>query len=74
MTHSFMGLVGYYHHFVRYFSRVAHFITSIHKKGNLFIWLEKYEVTFQALKELLTSAPILIMPNPTLDFVVCIDA
>ena len=28
-VHSFMGLVGYYYHFVRDFSHVAHPITSL---------------------------------------------
>ena len=28
-VHSFMGLVGYYHHFVRDLSRVAHLITFL---------------------------------------------
>ena len=31
---SFMGLVGYYRRFIEGFSKVAHAITSLQKKGN----------------------------------------
>lgn len=71
---SFMGLASYYRRFVKDFSRVAHPITSLQKKGKKFIWTEKCEEAFQKLKECLTSAPILAVPDPTRDFVVCIDA
>ena len=71
---SFMGLAGYYHRFVKDFSRVAHPITLLQRKGKKFIWMEKCEEAFQKLKECLTSAPILAVPDPTRDFVVCTDA
>ena len=72
--HSFMGLAGYYQRFIKNFSRIAHPITSLQRKGKKFIWIEKCEEAFQKLKELLTNAPILVVPNPVGDFMVCIDA
>ena len=37
---SFMGLVGYYRRFIEGFSKVAHAITSLQKKGMKFEWTE----------------------------------
>ena len=71
---SFMGLVGYYKRFIEGFSKVAHAITSLQKKGIKFEWTLKCEENFQRLKNLLTSAPVLKVADPEKDFVVCIDA
>ena len=38
------------------------------------MWIEKCEEAFQKLKELLTSALILVVPDPEGDFMVCTDA
>ena len=40
---SFMGLVGYYRRFIEGFSKVAHAITSLQKKGVKFKWTSKCE-------------------------------
>ena len=56
---SFMGLAGYYRRFIEGFSKVAHAITSLKKKGMNFKWTLKCEESFQWLKNLLTSAPVL---------------
>ena len=71
---SFMGLAGYYRRFVQNFSRIAHPITSLQRKGKKFLWTEKCVEAFQKLKELLTSAPILAVPDPEGEFMVCTDA
>jgi hypothetical protein len=71
---SFMGLAGYYRRFIEGFSKIAHPITSLQKKGIKFEWTTKCEENFQHLKELLTSAPILKIADPNEDFVVCTDA
>ena len=69
-----MGLAGYYQRFVAGFSKVAHPITSLQRKGKKFEWIEKCEGAFQKLKKALTSAPILAVPDSSKDFVVCTDA
>ena len=66
---SFMGLVGYYRRLIEGFSKVAHPVTSLQKKGIKFEWTNKYEESFQLLKELLTSAPILKIVDPKRDLV-----
>ena len=55
----FMGLAGYYMRFIEGFSKVAHAITSLQKKGIKFEWTVRCEEIFQWLKNILTSAPIL---------------
>jgi hypothetical protein len=69
-----MGLVGYYRSFIEGFSRIAHLITSLQKKGVKFEWTSKCETKFQHLKILLTSAPILKIVDPYEDFIVCTNA
>jgi hypothetical protein len=71
---SFMGLVGYYRRFIARFSRIAHAITSLQSKEKKFQWTERCESSFQQLKQLLTSAPILKIADPSKDYVVCTDA
>ena len=70
----FMGLAGYYKRFIEGFSKVAHAITSLQKKGIKFEWTVRCEESFQQLKNLLTSAPVLNIADPEKGFVVCTDA
>jgi hypothetical protein len=71
---SFMGLAPYYRIFIEGFSNIAHPITSLQNKGVKFQWTLDCEKSFQHLKQLLTSAPILRIANPNEDFIVCTDA
>ena len=43
----FMGLPGYYRRFIEGFSKVAHAITSLQRKGIKFEWTSKCEESFQ---------------------------
>jgi hypothetical protein len=70
---SFMGLFGYYRRFIARFSRIAHPITSLQRKEKKFQCIEECERSFQRLKKLSTSAPILRITDPNVDFVVCTD-
>jgi hypothetical protein len=69
-----MGLAGYYRRFIAGFSKIAHPITSLQRKGKQFHWTEGCEESFQQLKQLLTSAPILRIADPNADFIVWTDA
>ena len=71
---SFMGLDGYYMRFIEGFSRVAYPITSLQKKGKTFKWNMKCHKSFNQLKHLLNTAPILSIADPNKDYVVCTDA
>lgn len=71
---SFMGLEGYYSRFVEGFSRVAYPITSLQKKGKIFNWTAECQQSFEQLKHLLTTTPVLSIADPEKDDVVCTDA
>jgi hypothetical protein len=49
-------------------------ITELQKKNKKFVWTEKCVESFQRLKELLTTTPILKSPNMDEEFLVCNDA
>ena len=44
---SSMGLAGYYRRFIRNFSHIAYFITSLQRKGKKFEWKEESEARFE---------------------------
>jgi hypothetical protein len=73
-VHSFMGLSGYYRWFVEGFSKIANPIMELQKKNKKFVWTEECAEAFRRLKELLTTAPILKVPDMDADFLVCTDA
>src|SRR6185295_3275047 len=71
---SFFGLAGYYRRFVPDFSKIARPMTEFLKKGVRFNWDDKCERSFQTLRKLLTSAPVLVQPDVTRSFDVYCDA
>jgi hypothetical protein len=71
---SFMGFAGYYRRFIEGFSKIAHPIISLQKKGVKFKWTLECEKSFQHLKHLLTNTPILRIVDPNEYFIVCTDA
>jgi hypothetical protein len=68
-----MGLAGYYRRFIEGFSKIANLITELQKKNKKFVWIEKCAEAFRRLKELLTTTPILKVPDMDADFLVCTD-
>jgi hypothetical protein len=71
---AFLGLAWYYQKFAEGFSSIAHPLTQLRKKDKKFEWTEKCEQSFQELKKILVSAPILTMPDITKSFDVYCDA
>ena len=69
----FMGLAGYYKRFIEGFSKVAHAITSLKRKGFKFEWTLRCEESFQRLKNLLITTPVLKVADLEKDFVGCTD-
>ncbi|XP_019059764.1 PREDICTED: uncharacterized protein LOC109117327, partial [Tarenaya hassleriana] len=60
---SFLGLASFYRRFVRDFSSIAAPLTAVTKKDVVFEWGEDQERAFSALKDSLTTAPVLVLPN-----------
>ena len=71
---SFLGLAGYYRRFIQNFSRIASPMTRLTRKGAKFEWTVECDAAFQELKEKLTTAPVLAVPNPEEPYVVFTDA
>ena len=57
--HQFLGLAGYYRCFIPDFSKIAQLMTKLLQKEAKFVWSLACEEAFQALKNFLTTAPVL---------------
>ena len=60
---SFLGLAGFYHRFVKEFSTIASPLHALSKNNAPFVWGPTQDTTFNELKNLLTHAPVLALPN-----------
>ncbi|WVZ97710.1 hypothetical protein U9M48_043224 [Paspalum notatum var. saurae] len=60
---SFLGLAGFYRRFVRDFSSIAAPLHELTKKDVPFAWSDSQEVAFHTLKDKLTHAPLLQLPD-----------
>jgi len=71
---NFLGLAIYYRRFIEGFSKIVVPLTQLTKKGQAFVWTEKFENSFQELKKRLTISLVLALPDPTRHFVIFRDA
>ena len=71
---SFLGLAGYYRRFTEGFSKIAGPLHYLTRKGVKFEWTDRGEGSFQTVKEKLTSAPVLTLPEGNEGFEVYNDA
>ncbi|XP_058766107.1 uncharacterized mitochondrial protein AtMg00860-like [Vicia villosa] len=61
---SFLGLAGYYRRFIMGFAKLALPLTKLTRKEVAFEWNSECEQSFQKLKKKLTTAPVLVTPDP----------
>ncbi|XP_070036429.1 uncharacterized protein [Nicotiana tomentosiformis] len=71
---SFLGLAGYYKRFVEGFSSLSALLTKFTQKATKFQWTDACERSFQALKDILTSAPVLTLLEGTDGYAIYCDA
>ena len=71
---SFLGACNYYRRFIKDYAKIAKPLTQLLKKDTLYVWTEDRQSAFDFLKEALSTAPILKVPDPNSDFVVWCDA
>ena len=67
-------MAGYYRRFIEGFSSVAKPLTQLLEKEKKFVWTPECEKSFQKLKESLTTAPVLVLPDLNKDFEIYCDA
>ncbi|GJZ78008.1 reverse transcriptase domain-containing protein [Tanacetum coccineum] len=71
---SFLRHAGFYHRFIKDFSKISRPMTHLLEKNTPFIFSEECIQAFQTLKKKLTEAPILIAPNWDQPFELMCDA
>jgi hypothetical protein len=70
---GFLRLAGYYRRFIQNFGAIAFPLTQLLKK-NAFQWSKAADSAFQTLKQALTAAPVLQLPDFDQSFTVECDA
>ncbi|XP_035546639.1 uncharacterized mitochondrial protein AtMg00860-like [Juglans regia] len=70
---SFLGLAGYYRHFIQGFSKLSGSLTALTRKNVKYVWSKECERSFVELKEMLTTAPVLALPKPHRPYIVFSD-
>ena len=75
----FLGFANFYRRFIRGFSRVAAPLPALTSTLSWtvyrpFSWTPEAESAFSTLKSLFTSAPVLILPQPSRQFIMEVDA
>jgi len=71
---SFLGLANYYRRFVKHFAAIARPLNQLTRKHQHFAWTSSHQNAFEALKTILTSAPLLLIPDTSQPFVIHTDA
>jgi hypothetical protein len=71
---SFIGMVGYYRCFIEGFSKIARPMTALLAKKVEFKWTPACQESFEMLKQKLTTAPVLVLPDVHKPFSVYCDA
>ncbi|CAJ2656973.1 unnamed protein product [Trifolium pratense] len=69
---GFLGLTGYYRKFIRDYEKIAKPLTELTKKDN-FHWGVEAEKAFAEMKHIMTSPPVLLLPNFEIPFEVECD-
>ncbi|GBG59593.1 hypothetical protein CBR_g49853 [Chara braunii] len=71
---SFLGLTNYYGHFLKNYAQYSSQLTPLTRGRLPFHWTPVHEDAFRSLKRLVTSAPILHLPDYSRPFIVTTDA
>ena len=71
---SFLGLSGFYRKFIEYYSFIAAPMTDLLQEHVLYIWTLVQQDSFDSLKQVVSTAPILKILDPEKPFELEIDA
>ena len=71
---GFLGLAGYYHRLIKDFAEITVPLNQMMSKKIDYKWASEHQQAFDALKEAMTTAPVLGKPDCTKDWVLEVDA
>ena len=74
LLQRFLGFANFYRRFIRDYSRIAAPLTKLTSLAVPFRWTPEADQAFVLLKDRFTSAPILVQPDSSLQFIVEVDA
>ena len=70
---SFIGMATYYCKFLADYSLIKKPLTNLTKKGEAWRWGPEQQSSFEGIKALLVSAPVLRHPDGTQEFILHTD-
>jgi hypothetical protein len=68
--HSFLGLAGYYWRFINGFSALFGPLTALTRKNAPYVWSDECKASFQELKQISVSTPVLTLPMESVGYIV----
>lgn len=71
---SFLGFANFYRRFVKDYSLIALPLSDLTKDKVMFTWGDAQQQAFDTLKEAMCTAPVLLIPDPSLPFTLNCDA
>jgi len=71
---AFLGLTNFFRKCVRNYATLCSPLYDLLQKDVKFCWTDTEENAFEALKQALTNAPVLALPNLQKDFILTCDA
>jgi hypothetical protein len=71
---SFLGFCNFYRKFIGHYAEISKPLTELTKKTEAFVWTEERNQAFESLKEKFMEEPVLMMPDPTKQFILETDA
>ncbi|CAI7779947.1 unnamed protein product [Closterium sp. NIES-53] len=71
---QFLGFANYYNRFVPQYAKIAAPLTDLLKKDTPYKWGTPHQQAMEQLQIALTTAPVLILPDPDKDYIVEGDA
>ncbi|CAI7892550.1 unnamed protein product [Closterium sp. NIES-53] len=71
---QFLGFANYYNRFVPQYAKIIAPLTNLLKKDTPYKWDTPHQQAMEQLQIALTTAPVLILPDPDKDYVVESDA
>jgi hypothetical protein len=71
---EFEGFAGFYRHFIKDFSKIMSPLTDLKRKDTTFVWGPAQQDAFATIKQCMSKEPVLVIPDPTVPFVVETDA